>query len=367
MNQRLLLGSTALVGAGVLFAGGANQAHAQASPIKVTLSGYTEIGIHSATRNSLNEPGEGNGTGDQGYTGFMDTELHIQAQGTTEGGTISGSYVALDVFQPEDVDSNSNVHTDEANLFFSGGFGRVELGRQDGAEDVMFVGAEDAQSGTGGVDGDNKNLVTVYHISFGDAAKATYFTPRIAGFQFGASLIPDNNDNGGLKGNGGFRNAATAGANWVGSFSGVDLTLAAVGGFADSNGSQSDPEHAGQTTSDNNTQASIGGLIGAGGLSFGVTAGRNFDFLESNWANVGLKYKFGAASASVGYAWFDPDSGKTQNFYVVSGDVGLMPGVTLKGDVSYNSNDPTAGSPSNLNLHDTSSTWSGTVSVQLDY
>jgi outer membrane protein OmpU len=171
MNQRLLLGSTALVGAGVLFAGGANQAHAQASPMKVTLSGYTEIGIHSATRNSLNEPGEGPGTGDQGYTGFMDTELHIQAQATTESGIIYGSYVAIDLFQPEDQDSQSNVHTDEANLFFSGGFGRVELGRQDGAEDVMFVGAEDAQSGTGGIDGDNKNLPTVYHVSLGELGR----------------------------------------------------------------------------------------------------------------------------------------------------------------------------------------------------
>ncbi len=162
----------------------------------------------------------------------MDTEVHIQAQATTDSGLTYGSYVAMDLFQPEDQDSGSNVHTDEANLFFAGGFGRAELGRQDGAEDVMFVGAEDAQSGTGGIDGDTQNLVSLYHVSFDDAAKATYFTPRFAGFQLGASAIPDQSDNGGIDTNGNFNEAFTAGANWVGALGGLDLTLSAVAGWA---------------------------------------------------------------------------------------------------------------------------------------
>ena len=50
------------------------------------------------------------------------------------------------------------MYVDEVNLFFADGFGRVELGRQDGADDVMFVGGADAQSGTGGIDGDTSKL-----------------------------------------------------------------------------------------------------------------------------------------------------------------------------------------------------------------
>ena len=45
------------------------------------------------------------GCADQGYKGFMDTEVHIQAQATTDSGITYGSYVAMDLFQAEDVDS----------------------------------------------------------------------------------------------------------------------------------------------------------------------------------------------------------------------------------------------------------------------
>ncbi len=325
----------------------------------VTLSGYTEVGVRASTDQTNT-----NLLKDQGYKGFMDTELHIQAQSTTDSGLTYGSYVAMDLFQPEDQDSGSNVHTDEANLFFSGGFGRVELGRNDGAEDIMFVGAEDAQSGTGGIDGDTQNLVTIYHVSFDDAAKATYFTPRFAGFQLGVSATPDNSDNGGLDSDGNFTNALAFGGNWVGAFGGVDLTLSAVGGWIKNAGRAPDPQDLPNgTTSGDVEQYAVGGLIGVGGLSFGVTAGQSLAFNEGNFANAGLKYKFGAASASVGAAWFDPDHGDTQEFFVVSGDVGLMPGVTLKGDVSYNSEDRFKHS-SGLNSGDTTS---GVVSVQLDY
>ncbi len=356
MNQRLLLGSTALVSAGILVAG-VTPARAQGqTPMTVTLSGYTEVGVRAATDETNT-----NGLGDQGYKGFMDTEVHIQAQATTDSGVTYGSYVAMDLYQDENVD-NSGVNTDEANLFFAGGFGRVELGRQDGAEDVMFVGAEDAQSGTGGIDGDTTNLTSVYHVSLGDAAKATYFTPRVAGFQLGASYTPDQSDNGGLDSNENFTDAAAFGANWVGAFGGVDLTLSAVGAWVKNPAAVTDPQ-TGNLSNNDETDWAVGGLIGAGGLSFGVTAGQNTDFNQGNFANAGLKYKFGAASASVGYSYWDPDKGGHQNLFVVSGDVGLMPGVTLKGDVSYNDNDPFK----NDNGQNSGGTTAGVMSIQLDY
>jgi len=354
MNQRLLLSSTALVSAGVLLAGMTPAARAQGpSPITVTLSGYTEVGMHSGTDETM-EPGP-----DQGYTGFEDTEIHVQAQGTSDGGVTYGSYVAIDLYQPEDSDETSNVHTDEAKLFFSGGFGRIEVGRDDGVEDVMFVGAEDAQSGTGGLDGDGKNLPTAYHLSNGDGAKLIYFTPRIAGFQLGADVVPDVADDSGNDTTG-LGNSVAVGANWVGAFGGVDLTVSAGGVWSNN--------HSG----DDQKDFEVGGLIGAGGLSFGVTAGVQTDLNEGNFVDLGLKYKFAGASASVGFVRFDPDNGDTQYFYVVSGDIGLMPGVTLKADVSYNDSDPGAhDAPPNpdgsIDLGTTDDTWSGVLSVQLDY
>jgi outer membrane protein OmpU len=367
MNHRLLLGSTALVSAGVLFAGAAPAKAQGQTPITVTLSGYTEVGLRGATGQTLT-----NGAHDQGYTGFMDTEIHIQATGKTDSGVTYGSYVELDVYGNEEQDggtgpTQTSVIADEANLFFSGGFGRIELGRQDGAEDVMFVGAEDAQSGTGGIDGDTSNLASVYHISNGDFAKAIYYTPRVAGFQLGADWGPSKSDNQGINqpNEGGAQgNSVGAGANWVGSFGGVDLTLSTTAAWTHANGNIPDPQRPGNTTDKDQKDAEIGGLLGVGGLSFGVTAGRNFDFNEGNFIDGGLKYGFGAASASLGYVNWNPDHGNTQNVFVVSGDVGLMPGVTLKGDVSYNDEDPFA--HNNVNKG-SDSTWAGVLSVQMDY
>ena len=355
MNQRLLLGSTALVGAGILFASAA-PAQAQ-TPIKVTLGGYTEVGVKAATDET-----NVNGIPDQGYAGYMDTEIHIEATGVTDGGTTYGSYVELELYSIEGQD-HSQTEADEANLFFSGGFGRVELGRQDGAEDVMFVGAEDAQSGTGGIDGDTTNLASVYHISNGDFVKAIYYTPRFAGFQLGIDWGPNASDNQGIDVDGTAGNSVGAGANWVGAFGGVDLTLSGVGAYTHNNGVTLDPQDPGGTTNNDQENVAIGGLLGAGGLSFGVTAGRNFSFNEGDFANAGLKYKFGAASASVGYAYWDPDEGGNENVYFVSGDIGLMPGVTLKADVSYNDNDKFK----HDNGEDSGGTWAGVTSIQLDY
>ena len=203
----------------------------------------------------------------------------------------------------------------------------------------MFLGGEDAQSGTGGLDGDTANLGSIINVqNTDDATKATYYTPRIAGFQLGASYVPDTDDDGGRDGpafDEGFKNAVGGGVNWVGAFGGVDLTLSAVGIY----GKSEDP---GPPIGDDDvTDYTVGGLVEAGGLSFGATWGQLTDFNEGKWASLGLKYAFGEASASVGYSWVDDDNfDDKQNVFVVSGDLGLAPGLTLKGDVSYNTEDP---------------------------
>jgi hypothetical protein len=346
MHHRLLLGSTALVSAGILLA---NATPAQAD-IEVTLGGYTEFGLEGATDETLQ------GDGDRGYTFFMDNEVHIQATGTSDTGLTYGSYAEIELGSGEA--NNQDAFVDEVNLFFSGGFGRIELGRQDGAEDVMLAGGEDAQSGTGGVDGDTNNLCSggCIDLNLGDVTKATYFTPRIGGLQLGASYTPDTGDDGGRDGpgfDGGHYNVASGGVNWVGAFGGVDLTLSAVGVYGDSEDDDVDER----------LDYAVGALVGAGGLSFGATWGQKTDFNETDWAHLGLEYGFGNASASVGYTYGDVDAlDDTQHVFVVSGDVGLAPGLTLKGDVSYNTEDPGA-----ENGADQDDTWAGVISVQLDY
>jgi outer membrane protein OmpU len=365
MHQRLLLGTTALMGASMMFT---SAAMAQDGGLEVVLGGFTEFGVSGANGDTLQDRRR-----NQQYKFYMDSEVHVRVNGLTDGGVRYGSKVELSVDQ-----NNGNATVDEVGLFFSGNFGRVELGRDDGAEDVMFVGAEDAQAGTGGIDGDQANLNNVQFADTGDAVKATYFTPRIAGFQAGFSWTPDGDDNNGNNtfgssgtGNGQNRkDLAGGGINWVGVLGPVDLTLSAVGLYGQTKGG------GGKANGwrDDSKAYAIGGLLGFGGLSFGVSwndfkgpqDGGGGSGGEGKVLSGGLAYGFGPANVSVGIAQNWNDGADNSTVYAVSGDLGLLPGVTLKGDVSLNTEDQNkkAGGGSGP---DSGTTYAGVMTVQLDY
>jgi hypothetical protein len=361
MQHKLLLGSTALVSAGLLMSGSAMAQETRVGGIEVTLGGYTEFGGKYANKDTLQ-----NDSGTQDYLFYMDNEVFINANGATEGGILYGSKVELEVGSGEV--NSTDAFVDEVALFFSGNFGRVELGKEDGAEDVMAINGNDAQAGTGGMDGDTANLLPfVAEVpDTSDDTKATYFTPRIAGFQLGASFVPNTNgtftgadETSAFENNDGeFKNVTGLGANWVGVLGPVDLTVAGTGIIG-----------SGQTGDTDDLRSwEAGALIGFGGFSLGGGVGQNTDAFEAKFATVGLKYGFGAANVSVGYGIYDPDGGETANLFVASGDVGLLPGVTLKGDVSYNTDDTGARINGNTGESvDTDDTISAVASIQLDY
>jgi outer membrane protein OmpU len=359
MQHKLLLGSTALVSAGLLMSGGA-QAQEADGGIEVVLGGYTEFGIQGATEDTNVDGGD-----DRHYNFFMDNEVFINALGVSERGVQYGSEIELEAGSGRgNPAEGDDTFVDEATLFFSGGFGRFEFGREDGAEDVMGIGGEDAQSGTGGIDGDTTNLEPFFEIpDTGDDAKASYFTPRVLGFQLGASWTPDDND--GLLDEGpGQENIIGAGVNWVGALGPLDLTVAGTGIKGENEEGDGDDLEA----------AEVGALLGFGGFTAGVKYGQLLDLNEAQFINAGLEYGFGAANVSVGAVYLDPDEGEENTVVFVSGDVGLLPGVTLKGDVSYATDDPAAndddfiantaaGSP----REDTDESVAGVLTVQLDY
>ena len=73
---------------------------------------------------------------------------------------------------------------------------------------------------------------------------------------------------------------------------------------------------------------------------------------------AGAKYGFGPANVSVGYSLDDPDDGEESNVLAFSADYGLFPGVTVKGDLSFNDEDSD---------DDGGSTTAGVVTLQLNY
>jgi outer membrane protein OmpU len=382
MQHKRLLGSTALVSASLLMSGSAlAQEEVRVGGIEVVLGGYTEFGAVAGTKNTVTNANDG---GDRKYNFWMDNEVFISANGATETGILYGSHLELEVGSGGLGGTDPQTTVDEVGLYFSGNFGRVELGREDGAEDVMYVGGEDAQAGTGGIDGDIPNINFVQFVDTGDVAKATYFTPRLAGFQLGASFIPDFEDNGGENRfqdtNNEGENGVGGGVNWVGALGALDLTLSAVALWADCESNCTNQTVQGGRSDDELSWAG-GALLGFGGFTLGAGYNRNDTFVnnaQSNIINVGLKYGFGAANVSVGWTFnkFDSSDLDDSHLFVVSGDVGILPGVTLKGDVSYNNNDlgaceggvndcPSINTAQVADNQD--DTWGGVVSVQLDY
>ena len=75
MHHRLLLGSTALVGAGVLFTNATSAQEAQVGGLEVILGGYTEFLVQAASDDTL-----GNERQNQNYAFQMDNEIYPARQ-----------------------------------------------------------------------------------------------------------------------------------------------------------------------------------------------------------------------------------------------------------------------------------------------
>ena len=148
--------------------------------------------------------------------------------------------------------------TDETYIYFSGGWGRFNLGSEDGAAYLLQVAAPSADSNVDGLrvyiqgfnpdvwdDGHNNgslflNVPLGYdNADFRQSERLTYLTPKWNGFQAGASYaaIPGMQDPfGGTFGMptndnvGQFENIWDAAARWDGEFQGFGISLG--GGYA---------------------------------------------------------------------------------------------------------------------------------------
>jgi hypothetical protein len=127
----------------------------------------------------------------------------------------------------------------------------------------MGIGGEDAQAGTGGIDGDTANLTTFEITDTGDSTKASYFTARFAGFQLGASFTPDDGvtDDGDDQ-----ENIVGLGADRVGALGPVDLTVASTGILGKNEGD-----------GDDLASWEVGALVGFEGLIAGAKFGQETD------------------------------------------------------------------------------------------
>jgi hypothetical protein len=220
--KRILLGTTTLIGAAVLFAGAAS-----ADTPKVTIGGYEnfEAGWES---DNLNKPSGSNdyfGTGSsvgvpkQRPDAFRsDTEVSVKIDGKSDMGLGYGGEVDLLADTSLDVQGRG-INASKTFIYLEKSpWGRIELGSNVGADGTMKIDAGTIARATGGIDGDwsyfanaNHQYLAMSALPLGYGAlfstdgvnnytglhteenldKITYYTPRFAGFQVGVSFLPD--------------------------------------------------------------------------------------------------------------------------------------------------------------------------------
>jgi hypothetical protein len=269
MKKTLLL-TTALVGSMALAqAAMAQEAPAETkpaaekSPITVTLGGSAEF-----TAGIVDDGDITKSTGDSTRAQAADTDVDaiLYADGKTDSGLTYGAQIQIlkNDNDPEDGD-------DQQFAYLGGDWGKVEAGDADGAADKLAIYAP-SDFGTGGVAGkyyQYLNSGTIFDGTSGytsiaagnkrykafdseTASKLSYYTPRVAGFQIGASYAPDGagqgnrddrvGDDGDLDSlysqatNKAFENYVEVGANYEGNFDDVGFALGGSYVYAGSKG-----------------------------------------------------------------------------------------------------------------------------------
>ncbi|MEM8820488.1 MAG: porin, partial [Pseudomonadota bacterium] len=184
----------------------------------------------------------------------QDTEVRFLPSITLDNGIKIGADIQLEA-------NTSTDQIDESFLFIDGSFGRVQLGNENSAGYTMTIAAPDvtligvnsgsltawipfsgsagnAASGTVATGADifrgTLGATFIENLRNNDAARITYFTPRLAGVQVGFSYArdPADDSNTQFDTNGVIDNFIDFGANYVQSFGGFDVAVSGRWGVA---------------------------------------------------------------------------------------------------------------------------------------
>jgi outer membrane protein OmpU len=316
--KKLLLCTTAMVGASLVATA------AMAAP-EIRIGGFFDfqVGMTSQDRQGFApSPGVPATNSERGYGFVTDNEIIIRASDKLDNGLAWAVKIELEA-NTDDGSNSTDTRTDgttadEATLTLTGTWGQVFFGDDDGPGDTMRVNGARAVSsaGTGGDGGDWRRWVNWTTASnrfysnpaedFGrdtsDAPKIAYITPRIAGFQAGASFSPDRNDAGRYRdpdNNGTEQSFWELGVNYTQKFDQVLVSVAATAGLADN-----------ENANLQDTRAwSVGGMVGYAGFKLAAGYGTDGDSRRAKTAtntdltgwDVGVGYSIGAWDIGLSY------------------------------------------------------------------
>jgi predicted porin len=203
--KKVLLSSAAVLGL-VAFAPAAN---AQDGGLNL------DVGGHFKGYGVITDQDEANNQDVSDVDMLRETEIHLSGETTLDNGLTVGAHIEAEADRELVADNNGDTATegfavDESYAYFAGGWGRVNLGNEDGAAYLLQVAAPSADSNidgirqfvqpvnydvlTGSPAGTFTNVQWDYDNDFTtEEDKFTYLTPNVQGFQAGVSYTPDVN------------------------------------------------------------------------------------------------------------------------------------------------------------------------------
>jgi len=347
--KKLFYGTTALVAAGMLASGSA----AAADKVKMGVGGYFQAFFVVADQDD--------GTGEPGANRrehglSREGEIIFNGKTTFDNGIQVGVQVQLEA-------EVCNDQIDESFMWFSGGFGRVNIGSENSAAYLMHYAAPAPSHWAHGLNSPNfrhwsggGNLANFPHTNpvniSSDAEKLTYFTPRFAGFQVGVSYTPDvceeaiagsvpatcGGSYAGLPSDTNATGEAWEGSvNYVGNFGDVGVRVSGSYGIAE--------DEVGGAAREDPTEWSVGGQVSFAGFTIGgaytdreALAGASG--ADQTQYNAGVRFATGPWGVGIQYSHAEAtnaaQSGDDElDGFEVGGSYALGPGVVLSAGIQY--------------------------------
>jgi outer membrane protein OmpU len=354
--KKLLLGSTALIGAGLLTVG----APQGVSAAEIKPLGALDIQVGGFMRwYALSGAIAGKRqVRDSSSRDFRnDTEVFVYARGTDEAtGLRYGAFIELEA------DTNTTGNADETFVFIEGNFGQFRFGDKDGGSDTQKIGAFTLAAFSGGIDGVGPIDMgaTVSGANSGDDTKIIYITPTIAGFNAVVSYTPHVSSQGqDLSGTSSNqpKDLFEGGIAYRGNFGGVGIITSVIGhyGWFEAGPARGNPgTDSGQSGAGETWKVYGGAVVDISGfrLGGGVGTGQGIGANQAgaavfqrgsdvSWFNLGGAAKLGPANVSLTYGQvFDGKDGPTgrsrEPWEVVLGaDFGVAPGLVVGGELVY--------------------------------
>ena len=342
--KKILLGTTAIAAAALY----AQSAQAQ---LTVSLGGYTEF---FGAYYDDDVPGR------TSREFQLETEIVVRADGKADNGLLYGAKVEL-----QNSSTSASVQTDEASVYLSGTWGRVELGDFDGAADTLaiyaplvgieqidgdaydFLAADVAGTGAGPTRfGSQPFFGLVKAPDSGDSTKVMYLTPRFAGIQAGVSyatqLGSNSQDVVAFKSETLYKDVLEFGANYTGTFAGFSVAAGATG-------TSGTGEERGDIELEDFFAWQAGAQVGYAGFKFGGGYIDGDDFgapagteaADATAWHVGASYTAGPLAVALTYA--DAEGAKADfvtyasDYTTYGGGVAytLAPGFVVQADLMY--------------------------------